>query len=262
MLAQRFSRLRESPIRYAAAAMDPAHLQAIENYLRINTRAQGVPQYHQQAQNALGPLYQQHPHIAPHFGGVMLGQQDALMEYLDLLNEHGDMRGQPYEEQSPYSTPNPQALVNILAALHRNASRGQTPRQGTLAPDTDLRNIHTMYSQAALEHPSTRGIIRNTMNRRLGGSHDSLYDAIEYIQEQLSRDAPQHPGVTGLFPPARRSMDPRASHEDLLQLHDLTDNLHRDPMFGNLVNSSGGVARGIRQHFRENLIPHLAENFG
>lgn len=106
MLAAHYARIRQGqPIRYALGQMDPAHLQAIQNYLRINNRAAGLPQLHQQAQGVLGPIYQhtggelglrteeEHP-LLPHlFQQIMGGHHDALAMYLDLLGEHSALNG-------------------------------------------------------------------------------------------------------------------------------------------------------------------------
>lgn len=99
MLATRFARMREKPVRYAA--LDPAHLQAIQQYIRFALRGQGMG-------NFPGGLHLrgvQHPDApwrpdqpTPNMQATMgsladTGEQVDAMALADLLNDHG--YGQP-----------------------------------------------------------------------------------------------------------------------------------------------------------------------
>jgi hypothetical protein len=265
MLAQRFSRLHESPIRYAA--MDPAHLQAIENYLRINTRAHGLPQLHQQAQGVLGPIYQQHPIISPHFGGILQGHGDALMKYLDLMQDRANM-GDPQKTDLP-GLNDPQGqhplsfLLGHLHNLNANIGSGQAPAVGGDGL-LSLFPIHTMYSQAALEHPSTRDMLRQAYMFNQPGQGVGQYDptglAFMRLQNSLhTADAPQ--GIINeLADHAGRARGGDVGGH-LGILHTLESRPEHaaspEPALRSRI-----LQTHIGRLFRENLIPHLAENFG
>lgn len=216
--------------------MDPAHVRAIENYLRIVTRAFGLPQSHrQQAQDdtpsSLGTLYKKHPHIEPHFQGILQGDHVALSQYLDLLQELGDMR-LPQQEYASHHLGNPNFLDHLVR-MHSNSD--------------DLQSgIHTMYSQAALEHPDTQNEVRRVIH--YGNLIDRLRDLPAYHvphgQQGLYRG-------TGL-----RNQAMAGDIHGLLGLHDLAADPSNDPA------EAAGVHRQLEAGLRNRLIPHLAENFG
>ena len=241
MLAAHLRRL-ERPVRYAA--MDPAHVRAIENYLRINTRAHGLPHTHYNLtgpDSTIGQLYQQRPEIAPHFQGILQGDNAALAQYLDLLDEHGDLRHTFGSQPAPH-----QQLANFLMHLDSMRRAAEVGRVPSSHGDDRSGNIHTMYSQAALEHPDTQNEVRRVIH--YGNLIDRLRDLPAYHvphgQQGLYRG-------TGL-----RNQAMAGDIHGLLGLHDLAADPSNDPA------EAAGVHRQLEAGLRNRLIPHLAENFG
>jgi len=114
MLA-RYLRSHCTPVRYAMPAQaDPELAASIRNYLALTLRGANVPYLHHQSQSVLQPFYQEHPAAQQAFHGL-LGEHDpaALMQYLDLLAEHGDDHG-----AMPRLTP------DVLIAAARAAQQG------------------------------------------------------------------------------------------------------------------------------------------
>lgn len=91
MLAAHLHKLtRSRPVRYA---LDPAHLQAIQNYLKMQTRARDIPFLHTAAAN-VGALplnaLQDHPTALAAFNELLrTGHPGDLMAHLDMMNDAG-----------------------------------------------------------------------------------------------------------------------------------------------------------------------------
>ena len=250
MLAAHLRRL-ERPVRYAA--MDPAHVRALENYLRISSRASGIPSLHREAQPVLASLYGAHPPIAQHFQGLMQGDHTALAQYLDLLNEHGDLRDTPSGINHPNAALSD--LIHRLALHHRNIASG----------DDRGRSLYTMYSQAALEDPSTRGVLNPEYgtSRTPGVASPAMLAA--QLQHELGLNGLANHPLAHLLHQSRNTMDTMTGNlpQALAGMHDVAHGLDQEPQVRHirknllrpLETRSGSILRNI-------LIPHLAENFG
>ena len=120
MLATRFARMRETPVRYT---LDPAHEQAIRNYLQIASRAMNVrPLAH-----AATPAMQQHLQgMYPEAQDVITDlthrhRNNGLGMLLDLMTqEHGVGEVAPGHESATPIT----SLMYALRQLHNN-TQGQ-----------------------------------------------------------------------------------------------------------------------------------------
>jgi hypothetical protein len=167
MLARYLRRADTRPVRYALPPQtDPAHAEAMRNFLALHTRAYDLPHLAHTAQQG-GHL--QHPLIQSLLRGVLGGHEhDALGP---LLDSHMDQGGQSTpmihpQVSTPWSDPGYAAfgLMNHLHALHAVLS-GQG-RPDNFGPAPSPAEIHRRYATGALRglqigptaHPWLAGI--------------------------------------------------------------------------------------------------------
>ena len=165
MLAQRFSRLRESPVRYAA--LDPAHAQAIYNFLRMQSRVYGIPEMMgtQQTRQMLGSA---HPLGMQMAQQIHHGDNEAAMVLPDLLEDHG---------MTPPGGPQGSLLLHLLQGMRtRMGDYGQLRGYGQAG--------HVAYGQRALPELQHAG------------------DRVSDIRHELSQSNPRYHVLSGI----RRSL--------------------------------------------------------
>lgn len=217
MLASHLYKLTRSPtsrsvgrVRYA---MDPAHLQAIRNYLLMGTRAHGIPAAHAEAVPGLLPMYRQFPRA----GGALAdlfqhGHPEALMAYLGMAEDSG--------------TTHP--LLDALAALHGHIQPG-TPEQGRI-----VRRLQEPFGNAQYGHALSR------LLETLDDSEQSLRQGYRGNTGAMSIEQ-----VRGM----RQAMLPHAQALYMDQpmgavhLHDLAHTLHRNPQAGPYAQRQGEMTR-------------------
>ena len=264
MLAAHLHRLtRRTPVRYA---MDPAHLQAIQNYLMLATRGHGVPRMHAGSMDQLGPVYQ----AAPHAHGAMQsllesGHPGDLMAYLDAISETGfqpdPMRGDAHR------------LLDTLRGLHGHIDRPDDNRPGRanrmrdrIIPgfqdveyqDYEVPGVRDMLdgtrpSPARVHlNPITR--LLNLLSQERENLQSPRSSTVAPLQTHLSqRDVMDHlhalnQASGGLF---------RGRVMPAVQMHDLARGLETNPMAGNARHPAGDLRSSMERLISDHLVPHL-----
>ena len=128
MLAQRFHRMM-NPIRYAA--LDPAHAQAIYNFLRMQSRVYGIPEMMgtQQTQQMLGSA---HPLGVQMAQQIHHGDNEAAMVLPDMLEDHGMV---------PLGQPGGSLLLQLLQGMRtRMGDHGQIHGYGQAGHEAYANN--------------------------------------------------------------------------------------------------------------------------
>lgn len=250
MLA-RYLRSQDRPVRYA---MDPAHLAAIQNMLRMQTRAHDVPFYQHTAQDELRPAHQQYP-AAPHAMASLLATGDPgdLMAYLDLMEQAGHPAPQvrPGYAQAYFGLPRHQRMLADLGGLHRQATAmGADPRHPLVYG----------YSADALTDPSIQRWLAEQLNtRRSGrGGTETLADLLNAFHRNQRFVSGQRASEEVM-----RTLRGGDVH-GLSDLYDLSHSVHSD-MYD--YESGGphpwqrGVAANVRGH-AANMLEDLHERLG
>lgn len=162
MLAAHLQRLaRREPVRYAA--MDPAHLRAIQQWLQLRSRGLDIPRIHtlalEEPGSPLPGVYQNHPHALEAYQHFMhSGDPGALMAYLGSL-EDADYSPSRQEHYLSHELP------GVLSVLHGQAMPGSPDAQRVIAgrrtTDPELRQslISAIYSGGMSGYHGTIGNI-------------------------------------------------------------------------------------------------------
>lgn len=241
MLAHHLKRLAK-PVRYA---MDPAHEQAIRNYLAIASRAQELPRVLPQGlatPQAARLLGSQQPH-AQEAARTMFSENDptSLMALVDLLHEQG-MRGDPHSSDSLTRT-----LYHLQQLHHNIAGYGQG--QAGAHPAV-LRG----YGDEALNNRDVRRrvsyIARDPMS---AGGYTPLEHVMRLNTLLGQQQNPRHFTVSSHLNDLMHAHDPRAA----IKLHDIgNDILHDDSLPSRVGNHGAGVAAGMGELLKQ-LHPSL-----
>lgn len=238
MLAQHFARLKR-PIRYA---MDPAHAQAIRNYLAIASRAEGVPQrFRELTGNLMGRM----PPLAIQAHTALTENHDpgSLLALLDQLHDSGVDFG-PATAHPPSAG---NALLAILGALHHNIA-GYGDHQAGAHPAV-LRGYGDEAQQAYKERLVGEQLPYN-------GLLHLLYPLGNAIDAHLGHAAaqPYFTIQTGLTPGMRRT----SNHipMNLVHLLDATGQLAGQGT-DSVHTLAGGVHRHVQNFIAQSLHPAL-----
>lgn len=251
MLARHLNRLA-TPVRYAMPGhADPELAAAIRNYLALTLRGANVPHLHQQAQGALQPFYNTHPgQVAQQAFHGMLGEHDpaGLLQYLDLLGEHGGIVGERMADAlrlGGANMPGESRQPHLELGWHlANIAR---PLQGDLlSPQSPVR----AFTPGALEHPRPGRLIP-AMDR----------DHIGILMGALGIHSPQSQRLGEL---TRSAYGTRGSGSaDIAQFPPLYDWLHHAAIGHPRLEVKGAAERSrnaIGSLISQHIIPHLYEN--
>jgi hypothetical protein len=224
MLARYLRRADTRPVRYALPPQtDPAHAEAMRNFLALHTRAYDLPHLAHTAQQG-GHL--QHPLIQSLLRGVLGGHEhDALGPLLDSHMDQGVQSTPMIHPQvsTPWSDPGYAAfgLMNHLHALHAVLS-GQG-RPDNFGPAPSPAEIHRRYATGALRGlspgPLGHPYYAQLLNRHSGALDPAQVDLMEQAQvtggnnpRELLVPAYNVAHALGLRHPAPGGIGDRAHH--------------------------------------------------
>lgn len=232
MLAAHLKRLAR-PVRYA---MDPAHEQAIRNYVAIASRSQGLPALHQQAtaQDLPGILGGHTEHAANLLGGVMRhGDPDLLGILHDLLADHGITPG------TGGGTPQLMGLLNQM-------------RDNTIGTGGPSPAVLRGYAADALNHPRMQQLVSQWLGQNsvvpdaygYGPSRTPVRNYVQGIKDLVFRGTPAKKQYTD---PAWMAANSVLRHRSLPAAMDLNTHL-----------AEGNFPYADRQQRHEHVRPVLA----
>jgi hypothetical protein len=154
MLAQRFSRINTAPIRYAIT--DPAHMHALQNYLRIQSVLRGLHGIPGHAQN--GGIEGGEGLQPGTMGGSLLHgliHEDDPASFMALLDHMHDVGTQ----RNPWTHNDPWGQVPLDQGLFTHLTDMQ-PHFGAAEEHPELSRLLRMYSGTTLNHPDVQRATR------------------------------------------------------------------------------------------------------
>lgn len=252
MLA-RYLREMSKPVRYASPYHDPASLQALMNFLAINTRSLGLPQQHREAlahqertqSQGFPQLYEQNPAM-PHMLQSLFSSHHPgdLAAYLDMAEEAGVPHLQ--HEADPYHV----QFIQSLRHLHHMMLQGR----GEQGVDP---NIVRQYGEGSMVRRRVAGPVQRALQTPSGsmtpiGRLHNLAAAL--AGRALPRHAQQHEDVNYHIDNLFATGHPMS----LVHLHDLADNvLHDDALPASAGNWGGGVRADMGSMLHRVVVPTL-----
>jgi hypothetical protein len=230
MLARYLARAHQRPIRYA---LDPAHAQALRNFLLFQTRARNMPALAQ----GLGPATQ-HPLVAQLLHEVMGGQDhEAVGPLHDLLHD----QGAPTQGHGG-------RFLQYLSNMHRIAS-GRDARVPQDVLQRHYGNLHTLDSVFGGEQDSEAEAERKY---NLGQAVRGTVDPIEGDVYDLLR----HLTGTPHFDAVRRGRT-EALGGTPMALPGLYDALHAASGHPAVTHMASGMRDALAHDMRNVFLPTL-----
>jgi hypothetical protein len=228
MLAERFSRIHAAaPIRFAA--LDPAHEQAIRNYLAIASRAQGLRSIHQSA----------------------LGQ-----DLPQLLGSHTEHAGNLLDELMQTNHHEPLGILNDL--LHDHDLTPGVGGSGQLMRLIQQMHAHTLgaegvhpavlrgYGDAAVRQPWVSANIRHVL-----GSTGGPLDHMQFLLRSLTAGphdlvSQSWKPIAQQLPELHNAVSPEVHASDMISMHDTVGGMLQQPEMANRSHLLGALHRGTQ----------------